>query len=242
MKIKVGTPTYEWFGEPYNRWHVGKVSKLPTASKPDEFEVTYDDGGKLTFNSKVDVTNALDVRDLPAWVAARESLAAAFEYLEDRLTDAPSVDSPYRLGAVYSVCSAVRAFNPAFIRALQEEGHHVADIMEHLQQLPWLSDDKDAMERMQTELPALVVAVNESKLDFNCSSVTDFSDNVLTFWRNVKRCPTWKHEARRAFCLTPNSAASERVFSLLKAMFNDKQVASLSDQCRRLCHASLQPT
>lgn len=228
MKIQVGTPTYEWFGEPYNKWYGGRVTKLPTAAKPDEFEIKYDaDGGKLTL-SKLEVVSALDVRGMDEWVAARESLAAAFEYLEDRLTDAPSVDQPYRLGNLYAICSAVRVFNPEFIRLQDEEGH-ATDLMAHVSELPWIG--AALVEEMRVELPYLVTAVKASNLDFSCSrtSIADFSSNVLAFWRNLKKCPTWQQEARRAFCLTPNSAASERVFSLMKAMFNDKQIASLSD-------------
>lgn len=187
--------------------------------------MTYDDGEKLTC-CKQDVCNALDVRGLPAWSAAYESLAAAFKYLEDRLTDSPSVDQPYRLRELYSVCSAIRSFNPEFIRLQAAEGQ-TAEIVERLKDIPWLAEE--AIQQMQSELPALVLAANESKLDFSAASVTDFSSNVLTFWRNIINCNTWKQEARRAFSLTPSSASSERVFSLLKAMFGENQINSLSD-------------
>lgn len=187
--------------------------------------MTYDDGAKLTFN-KQDVTNALDIRGRSEWEAAHESLAAAFQYLEDRLTDAPTVDQPYRLGRVHSVCSALRVFNPAFIRQ-QAELQCANDLIERLRDIPWVCED--TVVQMRAELPALLVAVNESALDFSLSSINDFTHNVLLFWRTVKHCGSWRHEARRAFCLTPNSAASERVFSVLKAMFDDSQSHSLSD-------------
>ena len=41
--------------------------------------------------------------------------------------------------------------------------------------------------------------------------------------------PTWAFVARIVFSFTPNSAACERVFSLLKFMFGDQQWATLGD-------------
>ena len=39
----------------------------------------------------------------------------------------------------------------------------------------------------------------------------------------------WAKAARIVFSFTPNSAAAERVFSFLKAMFGDEQAQSLAD-------------
>ena len=39
----------------------------------------------------------------------------------------------------------------------------------------------------------------------------------------------WALAARITFGLTPNSAACERVFSLLKNMFGEQQMAALAD-------------
>ena len=39
----------------------------------------------------------------------------------------------------------------------------------------------------------------------------------------------WALAARIVFAFTPNSAASERVFSLLKAMFGDASMTTFSD-------------
>ena len=41
--------------------------------------------------------------------------------------------------------------------------------------------------------------------------------------------PAWADAARIVFAFTPNSAAAERVFSLLKAMFGDLQMETLAD-------------
>ena len=41
--------------------------------------------------------------------------------------------------------------------------------------------------------------------------------------------PTWAEAARIVFAFLPNSAMSERVFALVKNMFGDDQLSSLSD-------------
>ena len=53
---------------------------------------------------------------------------------------------------------------------------------------------------------------------------------LALFWRrNGHKFPTWAAAARIMFSMTPNSASAERVFSLLKAMFDDARASSLSD-------------
>ena len=49
------------------------------------------------------------------------------------------------------------------------------------------------------------------------ANMTDFTEALLRFWRhNESKFPAWAEAARIVFSLTPNSAAAERVFSLLK--------------------------
>jgi hypothetical protein len=62
------------------------------------------------------------------------------------------------------------------------------------------------------------------------SDVHTFTEAVLDFWRKQgKKMPTWRKMALRVFAIPPNSAASERVFSLLEAMFGKDQISALSD-------------
>ena len=42
--------------------------------------------------------------------------------------------------------------------------------------------------------------------------------------------PPWSRAARIIFAFTPNSAACERVFSLLKSFIGDQQALALADQ------------
>jgi len=52
----------------------------------------------------------------------------------------------------------------------------------------------------------------------------------LEWWKlNADELPNWSSAARKVLLLQPSSAASERVFSLLKASFSDQQESSLED-------------
>ena len=53
---------------------------------------------------------------------------------------------------------------------------------------------------------------------------------MLSFWANHgKEFPTWALVMKIVGSFTPNSAAAECVFSLLKLMFGDKQMSALAD-------------
>jgi hypothetical protein len=65
---------------------------------------------------------------------------------------------------------------------------------------------------------------------FDKSDVADFTENLLKWWRvNGRAFPAWAHAARVAFALSPNSAACERVFALVKTMYGDQQLLALAD-------------
>ena len=60
--------------------------------------------------------------------------------------------------------------------------------------------------------------------------VAAFSEAVLTFWRtHGTKMSAWRAAAKIVFTIPPTSAASERVFSLLEAMFGTDQLHSLAD-------------
>jgi len=79
-----------------------------------------------------------------------------------------------------------------------------------------------ALRGKKSEIPGLELV--------DTSSMEAFTNSVLLFWRhNSHKFPTWAAAARIMFSMTPNSASAERVFSLLKAMFDDARASSLSD-------------
>ena len=85
------------------------------------------------------------------------------------------------------------------------------------------------LDGLKQELPNYMVAAPGSP-DFDKTDVAAYTDVVLGWWRtNGKIFPAWAQAARIVFALSPNSAACERVFSLVKRLFGEQQLASLSD-------------
>jgi hypothetical protein len=83
--IAKGTEVYEWFEAPHNQWFHGKVTRMPTVQKPT-YEVSYSDGTKIE-NTELELRNWIDVRNLPGWQAAVDSIKEAYTYIENRITD-----------------------------------------------------------------------------------------------------------------------------------------------------------
>ena len=85
---------------------------------------------------------------------------------------------------------------------------------------------------LKQELPAYLAAAAQSPI-FGRTSVADYTEEVLTWWRTHSGAfPRWALAARIVFALSPNSASCERVFSLLKQFFGDQQMRSLADNIR----------
>ena len=60
--------------------------------------------------------------------------------------------------------------------------------------------------------------------------ISEFTCKVLKFWAGKGYMfPEWARAANIVFSLSPNSAACERVFSLLQYMFGDTQDGALAD-------------
>lgn len=86
------------------------------------------------------------------------------------------------------------------------------------------------LSNLKGELPAYLSAAK----DIVCAhdDVHTFTNQVLTFWRyDAKKAQLkeWCKAASIIFAMPPNSAACERVFSLLKNMYGDQQMNTLAD-------------
>ena len=82
--------------------------------------------------------------------------------------------------------------------------------------------------RLKHELPAYLSKCAGTAYDHD--DVAEFSKGILLFWaNNGKEFPTWALAMQIVGSFTPNSAAAERVFSLLKLMFGDTQMSALAD-------------
>jgi hypothetical protein len=81
---------------------------------------------------------------------------------------------------------------------------------------------------LKRELPAYLTKCAGTAFDH--TDVAKFTKDVLLWWaNNGKEFPTWALAVQIVGSLTPNSAAAERVFSMLKLMFGDMQMTALMD-------------
>ena len=166
----------------------------------------------------------LVVRGLPDRDKMYEAFIPGFDYLEDRLTG--NCEANYSCVQVLELWRVVRAFNPNF--AAQHLDTVFIDSMSAITALEGLG----LLAGLKQELPAYLAAAAGAPV-FDPSSVDDFTEAVLGWWRiNGKSFPKWAQAARIAFALSPNSASCERVFSQLKLMFGDQQWAALGDYVR----------
>ena len=159
---------------------------------------------------------------LPAWKKAVAHVKGAFKYLEDRLTD--NCASPYHCQEQHRICGLLRAFNPSF-------AHGKVDRLwvQRLATLTCFAHIPNIADGMKNELPDYLQACRGLVIDHG--DVGDFTTSVLKWWASHhKRFPMWAQAARIAFCLSPNSAACERVFSLLQCSFGANRDGSLADQ------------
>ena len=80
-------------------------------------------------------------------------------------------------------------------------------------------------------MPACLTATHGVVIDHSEGKESHaFTEQVLHWWAvNGSKFPAWTEAAQIIFAFTPNSAAAERVFSLLKAMFGDQQMETLAD-------------
>ena len=91
--------------------------------------------------------------------------------------------------------------------------------------------EHDLIDKMKAELPFYLSACSSASLVVDHGDVKEFTTKVLKWWAlaDKSKFPAWAVAARIVFSFTPNSAACERVFSLLKFMFGDQQWAALGD-------------
>ena len=116
---------------------------------------------------------------------------------------------------VLSAFKAARYFSPQKINDIQPD----AGAINSLKAFPFL-DSEAILDGLKEELPSYLAKVSDN----------DSSVDILQWWgQNESSLPCWAAAARKVLLVQPSSAASERVFSLLKASFNPQQQSSLQD-------------
>ena len=108
---------------------------------------------------------------------------------------------------------AARLFSPLKVYAMKPNDNMV----DTLQVFPFLIHN---IQSLKSELPQYLAKTADVSEQFD----------LLEWWKlNADELPNWSSAARKVLVLQPSSAASERVFSLLKSSFSEQQENSLQD-------------
>ena len=217
--IAVGTEIREWFGAPHNQWFTGKVTRMPTRAQ-NSYRIKYNEDGTSIEQEEQEVRNIINVLKFDDWKAAVEIVKGAYTYLENRITD--NCQTPYHCSGPFEVCRTSQLFDPSYAA-----NHLNASAVDELcDSVPAVSMFKT---QLKSEIEAYATAAAAAP-PMQHSDVHAFTEAVLEFWRkHGSKMKTWRDMARRVLAIPPNSAASERVFSLLEAMFGKDQLQALSD-------------
>ena len=216
--IAVGTKILEWYPAPDSKWFTGKVVRKPTAAAPT-YKITYSDATSVEY-SETEVRNWIDVLGFAEWQTAVNGVRQAYTYLENRLTN--NCQTPYHCAAAYEICRVSQLFDPSFAAV-----HLTTVFVDKLcDAVPAL---RGAAAALKAELVTYQVAARAAAA-LDHGDVKAFTEGVLVFWRkHGTEMPAWRKAAKIIFAIPPTSAASERVFSLLEAMFGKDQDSALSD-------------
>ena len=144
-----------------------------------------------------------------AWVSyARACVQPGLDYFQRQ------VDTSLR-GSL-DVFKGCRLFSPQKIHIMQPSA---STIDTDLKKIPFLNTVQE-LNGLKEELPTYLARAAD----------TDENFDILEWWkRNSSHLPYWSAAAKRIFLVQPSSAASERVFSLLKNSFGDQQDNALQD-------------
>ena len=189
--------------------------------------VKYSNGSEIAIKkSEEPEFRATIVADqLLEWQHVVEKVRPAFDYLESRLED--TCDAPYHMKLQHFRMRILQVFDPSMAVGFLDES-----LLSSFTEIPAFVCHK-LIPDLQKEMRAYLTHASGFKLKSEpCgNNDSEYQKEILTFWASKHaKFPTWGIAARIAFALSPNSAACERVFSMLKLFFGEQRDATLADQ------------
>lgn len=193
-------------------------STLYPGTEARAYKVRYPSDGEKEDLEEDELRPLLKTHHLPQFQELCDNLHNVFQYIEDRFTG--QCRDIYSCKEMYTACRLFQAFDPSFAVNLKVEW------VDELCNLPLLSDLSKA--KLKQQLPAYKALAGDWQVSHD--DVKEFSTKVLSFWkRATSHFTEWTEAARIVFACSPNSAACERVFSLLNTMFGAERDTALAD-------------
>ena len=212
VKLANGVAIYEYFEG--DGWFTGNIIRVLNG----KYKVKYSDGTSID-QSEHEVRQWVDVREDSEWKRLVAAAKAGFDYLKGRL-DGTCNNVNYDCRDMWEVLRLLKVFDPSFAST----GLNDAMARDLVKIKPLRKMGADLLK----ELPDYLAATNGFTVDHK--DTAEFTKSVLAWWAsNGSKFPTWAAAAQIVFSFTPNSAAAERVFSLLKIFFGDTRMLALAE-------------
>ena len=215
MKLESVLIFWAWVDEYFFNLENAPVRPPITGSN---YKVHYSDGNDID-QSETEIRQWIDVRDEQEWKRLVTTIKSGFAYLRGRM-DGSCNNINYSCEEMWEVLRLLKVFDPSFASA------HLDDAM--ARDLTKIRPLRKMGPALLKELTSYLAATRDFTVDHKDIEV--FTSTVLKWWANHgEKFPAWAEAARIIFSFTPNSAAAERVFSLLKLFFGTVRMSSLAD-------------
>ena len=213
-------------------WWEGKtISKNPGHGNVVAVRYTNGDEMLIKKGEEAEFRKSLIAHHLPGWAQAVSLVMPMFDYINNRLTN--QCDRPYHCSAQHECLNLLQVFDPSKVAGVSPNETYVQSMFTSI---PFFCSRQDMMVGLNAELPKYVKLAAEFRMPKEAMPgqphfMKEFTKAVLSFWQvNASNIPTWAAAARIAFAVQPNSAESERVFSILTRVFGRERDACLADE------------
>lgn len=197
-------------------------STLYPGTERTVYTVKYDVDGEQEDLEEEELRPLIVISDdsLKAEIVA--GLKKGFDYFEARITG--TCDAQYSLAHMYENLRLIQVFDPCFaaIHVTQQWVQNLSHVIPlHVHGLiPGMLSELQTYRSLAAPAPP-----------FDRLNVRDYSEALLQWWKvNNPTIPAWAKAARIVFALSCTSAAAERVFSHVKAMYGTGHDSILADE------------
>ncbi|KAL1525489.1 hypothetical protein AB1Y20_020345 [Prymnesium parvum] len=190
-------------------------STIYIGEKRMAYNVKYDIDSNTQEFEEEEIRPLLVVESMPERKEIIAAVMPAFDYLESRTTGMCET-SEYSCAHMYHVAKVSRAFDPSYAYQQMSESH-VEELVSTILPLT----NHICSKKLMNEMPKYMAMAKDFEVSHE--DVNAFSQKILRFWRSTSDTDMseWRKAARITFSVSPNSAACERVFSLLQNMYGE---------------------